>query len=114
MEIAARQEMTRRFEGLAMPVFGFKSVARMNFRCSQVFQGVNLRDADFLEIGAGSGCFSGYAATQGARRVVALEPAAAGSSSGVIGKLEKVGADLGHPRFEVSVDRIEEFDPGDT
>lgn len=108
-----RHEMTKRFERLGVQLCGFKSVARLNYRCSQVFQGARLQDADLLEIGAGSGCFSGYAATQGARSIVALEPQAAGSGSGAIQKLAQMRADIGHPRFDVSLDPIEQFDPGD-
>ena len=81
-------EKSKRFEELATKYGGFKTRDRVQFRCQEVFKGIDLDGADVLEIGAGSGTFSGYAAINGARSVVAIEPATDGSAHGIRERLQ--------------------------
>lgn len=78
------------------------------------FDGVNLRDASILDIGAGAGDFAEHAVDQGANRVVCLEPDAAGSGGWELTELQE-RADT-HPEIEIrevffqAFDTDEEFD----
>src|SRR5436309_10690104 len=53
------------------------------FAMRELFQGVPLDGREVLDVGAGDGRASLYAASAGARHVLALEPEAAGSSEGM-------------------------------
>ncbi len=70
------------FKRLAVEIGGFSSVSHAWYRCQQVFKGINLKGKTFLEVGADKGVFSAYAATHGAKHVVALEPECDGSQEG--------------------------------
>jgi 2-polyprenyl-3-methyl-5-hydroxy-6-metoxy-1,4-benzoquinol methylase len=56
----------------------------LRYSFERLFERVPLAGKSLLDIGAGTGLASVYAAAAGAKRVVALEPEAAGSSSGMI------------------------------
>ncbi|MFP4476484.1 MAG: class I SAM-dependent methyltransferase [Desulfatibacillaceae bacterium] len=58
-------------------------------RYNRIFRGIDLADKRVLEIGAGTGMLSCLMAVSGAREVVALEPEAAGSSSGALAAFER-------------------------
>lgn len=78
------------FLRIAAPRSGFKSAESLRFRCAAVFKDVDLAGRRVLEIGAGRGALSFWAAYQGARDVVALEPEINGSSSGMIHDFESM------------------------
>lgn len=67
-----------------------KSIERLSFRCEEVFSDISLPGISLLEIGAGPGNFCFWAALHGAREVVALEPEAAGSTSGSSRKFQQM------------------------
>ena len=50
----------------------------------KTFDGIEFAGRSLLDIGAGAGIVSSYAACMGASRVVALEPEAAGSHLGAV------------------------------
>jgi hypothetical protein len=59
-----------------------RSVRNTHFRARWLFEAVDLRGARVLDVGAGIGLLSMYAACAGAARVVSLEPEGPGSGSG--------------------------------
>lgn len=62
---------------------------RVEFWIRESLRDVSLAGADVLDVGAGDGLFTRYIAEAGARRVVALEPEAAGSGAGAASVLER-------------------------
>lgn len=89
------------------------SPQRLRYRMRQVYRDVPIAGRRILEIGAGAGAFSLYTAASGAARVVAIEPEAAGSTSGVFGKLERALGRLGLKNLEASATTFQEFDAKD-
>jgi len=99
-----------RFEDLAVRIAGFRSPERAWFRCRETFRDIPLQGRSLLEIGAGAGLLSAYAAFQGAGLVVALEPEAAGSTAGIASKIVQMRHELGARNFEVLADTIRRYD----
>lgn len=100
------------FEAVAMRLGGFKTPERVRFRCRETLRGIPLAGQRLLEIGAGAGIFSGYAVTQGAARVVALEPETAGSTEGFVAKIHEMQDAVGSAALEVSAATIQAYDSG--
>jgi 2-polyprenyl-3-methyl-5-hydroxy-6-metoxy-1,4-benzoquinol methylase len=98
------------FDRLAVDLGGFKTPERSRFRCEETFRGVELRGKSVLEIGAGSGFFSAYAALQGARKVVALEPALDGSSEQACERLFHMQREINCANMIPLAQTIQEFD----
>ena len=84
-----------------------------NFRFSatRIFEGVDLRGATVLDVGAGSGYSSFYAACAGAELVVSLEPEAAGSQAGVRHAFERGVSALGLPGVHLVPETLQAYDP---
>lgn len=80
-ETAEYQEKINKFCDYYIKKRVFKSRRRLLFRCNQVLKGIDITGKNILEIGAGRGMLSSFAAINGAKKVVALEPEAEGSSS---------------------------------
>ena len=88
-----------------------RNVGRLRFYLEYLFDGVPLAGRRVLDIGAGDGVYSFYAAAAGAERVVALEPEAAGSSPGVTGRFSHLSDVLGLDSVELRGETFQEFDP---
>ena len=89
-----------------------RNVGRLRFYLEYLFDGVPLAGRRVLDIGAGDGVYSFYAAAAGAERVVALEPEAAGSSPGVTGMFSHLAEVLGLDSVELRPETFQEFNPG--
>lgn len=88
------------------------NIANLRFSLETLFEGVTLGGSRVLDVGAGDGRQSFYAASAGAVRVVALEPEAAGSSGGVRAKFESIANRLGDESVEVRSDTFQDYEPG--
>lgn len=108
---ATRRDVEKQLWEIAVRELHYASARRARFRCEQTFRGVPLAGRDVLEVGAGSGLHSAYAAVRGARRVVALEPEADGSTSGSRSVLLTLQRTLKLPSLVISPSPLESFDP---
>jgi SAM-dependent methyltransferase len=84
----------------------------LRFAQEQVFRGVELRGRTVLDVGAGEGITSFYAACAGAARIVSLEPEAAGSRSGARERFDRIRARLGAHNVELQAKTLQDFDAG--
>jgi SAM-dependent methyltransferase len=75
------------------------------------FEGLDFDDAAVLDIGAGDGASSFYAACAGARSIVSLEPEVAGSSSGMATRFKGVRDRIGADNVELRAETLQSFDP---
>lgn len=76
----------------------------------KLFAGVELSGHSVLDIGAGDGAASLYAACCGASRVVSLEPEADGSRTNVRTRFEESRVRVGAQQVELRAERLQEFD----
>jgi SAM-dependent methyltransferase len=84
---------------------------KLRFSLGTTFGGMRFANRSVLDIGAGAGRVSFYAACAGARRVVSLEPEAAGSRSGVQERFMRVRELLGADQVELRSETLQDFDP---
>jgi 2-polyprenyl-3-methyl-5-hydroxy-6-metoxy-1,4-benzoquinol methylase len=91
---------------------GFWRDAESLQRYLEFFLGdVSFPGKNILDIGGGDGLFSLYAATQGARRVVCLEPEADGCTAGVRERLSGMAATTGVSGITLRSETLQEFMP---
>jgi SAM-dependent methyltransferase len=84
------------------------------FHLRYLFDGVDFDGKVVLDVGAGNGWSSLYAACMGATRVVGLEPEAAGSSESAQAQFEHGIARIGLDQVELIPETFQDYDPGDT
>jgi SAM-dependent methyltransferase len=87
------------------------SRGNLRFYLEYLFDGVDFRGRRVLDVGAGDGKFSFYAACMGATEVVGLEPEAQGSSAGASSAFEETASLLGLENIELVPTRLEDYDP---
>jgi len=100
---------SQQFDRLAVELGGYKTPQRARARCLELFRDIDFRGKEVLEIGAGAGVLSTFAVVCGAKRVVALEPAAEGSRIGIHDKLTLMRDGLNQPHFEISRQRLQDY-----
>jgi SAM-dependent methyltransferase len=86
--------------------------ARLHTYCQYLYRDVPLNGMQVLDIGAGSGVFSLYAAAAGASRVVCLEPEAAGSREGKLATFGRVVEASGIQSVEMRDVTLQDYDSG--
>lgn len=87
-----------------------RSPGNLRFALRHLFAGIDLRGTKLLDVGAGTGAHSFYAASAGAARVVSLEPEAAGSATGVRDAFARTAAKLELDQVELVPQTIEKYD----
>jgi SAM-dependent methyltransferase len=106
-------ELRERYFSAAEAEWPVHRGGNLRFYLDYLFDGVDLDGARVLDIGAGGGRYSFYAAAAGAAHVVALEPEAAGSDAGVTAQFERFRERIGVDSVELRHEPLQEFDPGD-
>lgn len=84
----------------------------VRFHCDYLFDGIDLRGKTLLDIGAGEGQHSFYAASAGARNVVSLEPEAEGSQTGMQQRFERARSLLGLQQVDLVASRLQDYESG--
>ena len=84
----------------------------LRFETEKLFGHLSFKDRSVLDIGAGDGHTSMYAACAGATRVVALEPEAAGSHGDMRTKFERQADRLGMRQVVLREETLQDFEPG--
>ena len=90
----------------------FSSRDNLRFYMETLFRGVELGGSRMLDIGGGSGLYSFYTASAGAREVICLEPEFEGSSSRVTDTFEKLKRQLSENIVRLERETIQSFDAG--
>jgi SAM-dependent methyltransferase len=90
-----------------------RNVGNLRFYNDYLFDGVPLTGRRVLDVGAGDGVYSLYAAAAGAQRVVALEPEAAGSTAGVTDRFSRLRERLELDSVELRTESFQDFDATD-
>lgn len=89
----------------------YSSKGNLKFRLEQIFKNINFKGKSVLEIGGGYGMFGFYAAINGAKNVVNLEPEGDGSTSGVIGKFKTLKDTLFVSNVELIASTFQDYHP---
>lgn len=85
------------FYTLAVKSGLYSDEGRLKFYLEKyLFQGIDFRGKNVLDIGGGSGLFSFYAAINGANRVIVMEPEIEGSTKGISKKFNEFNRILGN------------------
>jgi SAM-dependent methyltransferase len=87
----------------------FTQTQMLQTRLEMRFDYIDFDSKTVLDIGAGTGLFSAYAAHKGAERVVALEPEVDGSSAGMIDTLEDLAVE--YPCIDIIKKTLQEYNP---
>jgi SAM-dependent methyltransferase len=90
-----------------------RNVGNLRFYLEYLFDGVPLAGRRVLDVGAGDGVYSFYAAAAGAEHVTALEPESAGSTPDVTSRFARLGEAVGGSAVELRTETFQAFDPGD-
>jgi SAM-dependent methyltransferase len=91
-----------------------RSPGNLRFYISYLFRDVDLRGKTILDVGAGDGRYSLYAASAGAASVVSLEPETAGSRRGTGEAFMKAAEHLQLDQVQLVPERLQDYEPGDT
>jgi SAM-dependent methyltransferase len=83
----------------------------IRFYCEYLFDDVALAGKTMLDIGAGDGRYSFFAACAGARRVVSLEPEVQGSRTGMLERFERTRGLLRLEQVKLEPKRLQEYEP---
>jgi SAM-dependent methyltransferase len=83
----------------------------VRFHCDYLFDGIDLRGKTVLDIGAGDGRHSFYAACAGAKKVVSLEPEAEGSQTGMQEGFERARLHLELQQVDLVANRLQDYEP---
>ncbi len=81
----------------------------VRFYVKYLFKGIDFTGKTMLDVGAGDGRFSYYAACAGASRVVSLEPEAAGSGTGRVDKFKRLASLVDQPQVEFVPVPLQEY-----
>lgn len=88
----------------------YSSKGNLRFYLNYIFGDTDFKGKTMLDIGGGVGIFSFYAAVQGARFVICLEPEKEGSTKRITTKFNKLADKLGMQNVTLIDSTIQDFD----
>ena len=88
----------------------YSSKGNLRFYLNYIFGDINFKGKTMLDIGGGAGIFSFYAAVQGARFVICLEPEEEGSTKRITAKFNKLADKLDMQNVTLIDSTIQDFD----
>lgn len=88
----------------------FPTKGRLRFQTQVLFAGVDFENKAVLDIGGGAGLLSFYAAAQGARSALCLEPEVDGSTPGVLEQIARLKQALGRQNVEFKPVTLQAFE----
>lgn len=91
----------------------YSSVKNLRFRLNQLFQDVDFKNKNVLEIGGGNGIYCFYASIMGAKQVLNLEPGGDGSTTNIISNFNKIKTVLGVDNVDIKVSTFQDYIAGD-
>lgn len=94
MKPTTENEILNRYFDLVIQEGLYSTKKRLKFYLDYLFEKTNFDNKQMLDIGAGRGMFSFYAACKGAK-IVSIEPEAEGSTHDSINKFKKIQSALG-------------------
>jgi SAM-dependent methyltransferase len=83
---------------------------RLQFKMNRLFRDIDFHGKRVLDIGAGAGLYTFYAACQGAKEVVSIEPEADGSTTGVTEKFYFLQRQLGLENVTHKAATLQDFE----
>lgn len=72
----------------------YSSKSKLKFYLNNIFENVDFTDKEVLDVGGGRGLLSFYAAMEGAKRAICLEPEVDGSRNGMINAYNEIRSEL--------------------
>jgi SAM-dependent methyltransferase len=103
--MTTKEDVARYFECVAREKRTF-SPRYTNF----IFDGIDFRHRNVLDIGGGAGLLSFYAAIMGADKVICIEPEAKGSEVNIRGVFGRLASSLGLSNVELCTNTFQDFD----
>ena len=91
----------------------YSTKKKLNFHMKTLFNNVELKNKNVLDIGGGSGFYSFYAACSGAKQVTCIEPEAEGSASGSIKKFNRLLKLLKCDNISIIPTTFQNFNPNE-
>lgn len=99
-------------EGIISPgSMSLLSQRTLQYALKELFQGIEFKDKNLLDIGGGKGIHSFFAACMGAKEVICLEPGADGSRSDVVERFKRLHQILSLNQVELKPNTFQDFDP---
>ena len=96
MEIKSIKSERNRYFNRVAALGHFSTSKRLSFKMSNIFSGINFNDRRVLDVGAGIGLASFYAAASGSKEVVSLEPQYDGGHNSMNTNFVKLQDSLGY------------------
>lgn len=88
------QETSTNFYDLAIRRKMYSNKANLKFHLHSLFGNMDLKNKEVLDVGGGSGLLTFYAAAEGAKKAICLEPELDGSRNGMIKQYHDVQSEL--------------------
>lgn len=91
----------------------YSSIKRLKFHINFLFNEIDFKGKNVLDIGGGIGIHSFYGSCMGAKKVICLEPELAGSSKGIKEKFSSINSELGLKNIYFIQETFQEYEPSD-
>ena len=91
----------------------YSSKRHLKFKTAKLFKGIKISGKTVLDVGGGDGLFTFYAASQGAKKVICLEPECDGSYGEMTKNFEKIKSILQLENAQLIKSTFQDYNPLD-